>query len=62
MIMEGQDYAPSVEVLLVWKAVAIMPALLLQKPSQNSKAKEHVEALNRRLTVWYKGGFSGATR
>lgn len=39
------------------EAIHIMPALLLQKPSQASKSKEHVEALNRRLTQWFKGDF-----
>ena len=33
----------------------VMPALLLQKPSSKSKAKEHKEALERRLTLWEKG-------
>ena len=29
-----------------------MPALLLQKPSKASKAKDHLKALERRLRVW----------
>ena len=39
------------------KAIHIMPALLLQKPSKNSKAKDHTEALTRRLNLWQKGEF-----
>ena len=34
------------------KAVMIMPSLLLQKPSRNSKTKNHVNALERRLKLW----------
>ncbi|XP_066919036.1 uncharacterized protein [Clytia hemisphaerica] len=37
------------------KAVHIMPALLLQKPSKTSKAHDHVEALERRLLQWRRG-------
>ena len=33
---------------IAWKCVMVMPALLLQKPSSKSKAKEHKEALQRR--------------
>jgi len=33
----------------------VMPALLLQKPSRNSKTKDHVAALSRRLDRWEKG-------
>ena len=29
-----------------------MPNLLLQKPSKNSKAKDHLKALERRLESW----------
>ena len=32
-----------------------MPALLLQKPSQRSKAKEHATHLERHLKLWAKG-------
>ena len=32
-----------------------MPALLLQKPSKESKSKDHVTALKRRLASWKKG-------
>ena len=37
------------------KAVHIMPALLLQKPSSSSKSKDHVRALERRMEMWHKG-------
>ena len=37
------------------KAIHIMPALLLQKPNKNSKAKDHVVALERRLNLWENG-------
>ena len=33
------------------KAVHVMSALLLQKPSEPSKSKEHLEALKRRVTL-----------
>ena len=42
---------------ITMKAIFIMPALLLQKPSKSSKSKDHVEALNRRLDLWSKGEF-----
>ena len=38
-----------------FKAIHIMPGLLLQKPSKNSKAKDHANALRRRLILWLKG-------
>ena len=34
-----------------------MPALLLQKPSKNSKSKDHLISLQRRLKLW-KGDIS----
>ena len=37
------------------KALMIMPSLLLQKPSFNSKAKDNVDALKRRLEHWKRG-------
>ena len=33
----------------------IIAALLLQNPSKDSKSKNHVEALKRRLDLWGKG-------
>ena len=35
----------------------LMPNLLLQKPSKNSKLKDHQLALERRLELWHKGEF-----
>ena len=37
------------------KAIMVMPALLLQKPSHNSKSKDHKAALSRRLELWEQG-------
>ena len=33
----------------------VMSHILLQKPSQESKAKDHCEALKRRLALWHRG-------
>jgi hypothetical protein len=41
------------------KAVMVMPALLLQKPSFKSKCKQHSECLQRRLNLWKLGDFNG---
>ena len=40
---------------IAFKAIMIMPNLLLQKPSTNSKAKDHLTALERRMQSWLKG-------
>ena len=40
---------------IAFKAIMIMPNLLLQKPSKNSKAKDHLKALERRLESWISG-------
>ena len=37
------------------KAVRVMPALVLQKPSKSSKSKDHHIALERRLKLWDEG-------
>ena len=37
------------------KAIHVMPALLLQKPSNKSKSKDHVVSLERRLKLWEEG-------
>ena len=34
------------------KAIHGMPALLLQKPTENSKSKDHLVSLERRLKLW----------
>ena len=40
---------------IAFKLIMIMPNLLLQKPSKNSKAKDHLAALERRRELWQKG-------
>ena len=35
-----------------------MPALLLQKPSRKSKARDHLSALERRLKLWGEGNIN----
>ena len=37
------------------KAAIVLLALGLQKPSRQSKAKDHQECLSRRLTLWKEG-------
>ena len=37
------------------KAAMLMPMLLLQKPHATSKAKEHLQCLDRRLNHWFAG-------
>ena len=37
---------------ITFKAIMIMPNLLLQKPLKNSKAKDHLKALERHLESW----------
>jgi hypothetical protein len=44
------------------KIVMVMPALLLQKPSFKSKAKDHSECLERRLILWSEGNFDALIR
>ena len=39
------------------KAVFLLPVLLLQKPHDRSKAKDHIFHLNRRLNLWKEGAF-----
>ena len=41
------------------KAIHAMPALLLQKPSKSSKAKDHLQALERRMKLWDEGDVEG---
>ena len=40
---------------VVLKCIMTMPALLLQKPHQSSKAKDHVICLEHRMKAWYEG-------
>ena len=35
-----------------------MPALFLQKPNKNSKSKDHLVSLERRLKIWEEGNIS----
>ena len=42
---------------IAWKAIMIMPSLLLQKPKYNSGSSEHSECLKRRLENWRAGQF-----
>lgn len=42
---------------IAMKAIHVMPALLLQKPSKKSKAKDHQLALEKRLKMWHEGNF-----
>ena len=44
------------------KVLMVMPALLLQKPSFKSTAKQHSQCLSRRLTQWEKGEFDDLLR
>ena len=41
------------------KAIHAMPAFLLQKPSKSSKAKDHLQALERRIKLWDEGDIEG---
>ena len=40
---------------IAFKAIMIMPSLLLQKPSKNSKSRDHLKALERRMDLWISG-------
>ena len=40
---------------IAFKAIMIMPSLLLQKPFKSSKTKDHVKVLERRLELWKNG-------
>ena len=39
-----------------------MPALLLQKPSKNSKSKNHAVSIERRLKFWEEWNISSLVR
>ena len=43
---------------IAFKAIHVMPALLLQKPSKNSKSKDKLVSLERRLKLWEEGNIS----
>ena len=38
-----------------YKAIMVMPSLLLQKPSRKSKPKDHLKSLENRLKLWHAG-------
>ena len=40
---------------IVLKSFMVLPLLILQKLSVASKAKDHSEAIDRRLTIWRRG-------
>ena len=40
---------------IAFKAMEVMPSLLLQKPSKISKSKDHSKELRRRLDSWKSG-------
>lgn len=40
------------------KGTVLMPILLLQKPHQKSKIKDHIAYLERRLCVWKEGNLN----
>ena len=40
------------------KAIHVMPALLLRKPSKTSKANHHLKVLERRLRLWEEGNIT----
>ena len=44
------------------KCIMIMPHLLLQKPCKESKAKDHSEALKRRMAFWQRGDLDSVFR
>lgn len=56
----NSDYSPLKEIAL--KAMMVMPALLLQKPSYKSKAKDHSACLARRLELWEIADFDALAR
>jgi len=41
--------------IVAFKAIMVMPSLLLQKPHKSSKSKEHFAALERRMELWKRG-------
>ncbi len=43
-------------------AAMTLPSLLLQKPHRSSKAKEHVQCLERRMKLWTEGDLEGLLR
>ena len=44
------------------KAATVLPLLVLQKSHQNSKTKDHIASLERRLKLWDEGDIPGLVR
>ena len=44
------------------KAAMILPSLILQKPFQTSKSKDHVACVERRLKLWWEGKFEALVK
>ena len=40
---------------IAFKAIMVMPSLLLRKPSRKSKSKDHLKSLKDRMALWHKG-------
>ena len=40
---------------IAFKAIMVMSGLLLQKPSQKSKSKDHLTSLENRMKLWHAG-------
>ena len=40
---------------IAFKAIMVMPGLLLQKPSRKSKSKDHLTSLENRMKLWHAG-------
>ena len=56
-LLEAFSKASALESIAL-KASFVMQILLLQKPSQKSKSRDHVIHLNRRLELWRQGNIS----
>ena len=41
--------------VVAFKALMVMPNLLLQKPSRKSKSKDHLKSSESRLKLWHTG-------
>ena len=53
-LYEGFGSASAMECIAL-KAAMVLPALLLQKPHIQSKSREHIKCLERRLHLWREG-------
>ena len=53
-----QSYADaSARERIALKAAMVIPALILQKPFRSSKSKDHINCIERRLSLWKQGDF-----